>query len=132
MGNRRSAIASFDSARIYYERIIRSNPQSAYISVYHSNLGLACAVLGRCEEAIREGEEAVRMMPVSRDAVVGPYLVLSLAEINVRCGKYEAAIDQIETLLLVPSDMSPGLLRADPIWEPIRSNNRFRRLAEGK
>jgi serine/threonine protein kinase/tetratricopeptide (TPR) repeat protein len=132
LGDRQSARASYDSARIYYERIIRSNPQSAYFCLYRTNLGLAYAALGRCEEAIREGEEAVRMMPISKDGVVGPYLVGYLAEIYVRCGKNEAAIDQIETLFSVPSDMSPGQLRVDPIWDPIRSNPGFRRLSEGK
>jgi len=131
-GDRRSASARYDSARVYYERIIRSNPQSAYVCVYHGNLGLAYAGLGRCEEAIREGREASRMMPISKDAVLGPYLVEYLAEVYVRCGKYETAIDQIETLFSVPSDMSAGLLRVDPIWDPIRDNPRFRRLVERK
>jgi tetratricopeptide (TPR) repeat protein len=131
MGDRQSAIARYDSARVYYQRIIQSNPHSAYISMYHINLGFAYAGLGRCEEAIREGEEGVRMMPISKDAVVGPYLVDWLAEIYVKCGKYEAAIDQIETLFSMPSDMSSSQLRADPIWDPILSNPRFRRLAGG-
>jgi len=131
-GDRRSAIARYDSARVYYERIIRSNPESAYICFYHVALGLAYAGLGRKEEAIREGEEAVRMMPISKDALVGAELVGFLPEIYVMCGEYEAAIDQIETALSVPSFASSGLLRADPIWDPIRSNPRFRRLAEGR
>jgi hypothetical protein len=48
------------------------------------------------------------------------------------CGENEKAIDQLETLLSVPSAISAGILRVDPIWDPIRSNPRFRRLAEGK
>jgi len=131
-GDRRSAIARYDSARVYYERIIRSNPESAYICFYHVALGLAYAGLGRKEEAIREGEEAVRMMPISKDALVGAELVGFLPEIYVMCGEYEAAIDQIETALSVPSFVSAGLLRIDPIWDPLRSNPRFRRLVEGK
>lgn len=67
-------------------------------------------------------------MPISKDAVVGPYLVGFLAEIQVRCGNYESAIDRIESLFLVPSDMSAALLRADPIWGPIRDHPRFRAL----
>ena len=47
-------------------------------------------------------------------------------------GEYEAAIDQIETWLSVPSDISTELLRLDPIWDPLRTNPRFRRLIEGK
>ena len=132
MEDRPSALARFDSARTYYERIIRSNPQSAYVSKYHSYLGLAYAGLGRSAEAIREGEEAVRMVPISRDAIVGLEGLSVLAEIYVRCGKHEQAIDQIQTLLSVPSHVSPGLLRADPIWDPLRNNPRFRRLVEGK
>jgi serine/threonine protein kinase/tetratricopeptide (TPR) repeat protein len=131
-GDRESAVARYDSARTCYERIIRSNPQSAYLCMYHGTLGLSYAALGRCEEAIREGEEAVRMLPIAKDAILGPDQVFYLAAIYVRCGRYEEAIDQIETLLSVPYPVSPGLLRADPIWDPLRSNPRFRRLVEGK
>jgi non-specific serine/threonine protein kinase len=129
---RRSASARYDSALVHYERIIRSNPQSAYVCYYHSALALAYAGLGRCEEAISEGKVAARMMPISRDAVVGHERVMDLAEIYMICGKYEAAIDQIETLLSVPSYISVGVLRIDPIWDPIRTHPRFRRLLEGK
>ena len=130
MDDRRSASARCDSAGVYYERIIGSNPQSAYICLYHAALGHAYAGLGRKEDAIREGEEAVRMLPISRDALVGGALVELLAEIYVMCGEYDAAIDKIEAALSVPSTLSSGLLRADPIWNPVRTNPRFRRLAE--
>jgi serine/threonine-protein kinase len=131
IGDGRAASARYDSARVSFERIIGSNPQSAYVSVYHSNLGRAYAGLGRCQEAVREAEEAVGMMPISRDAVVGHERLMDLAEIYVMCREYEKAIDQLETLLSVPSVMSVGLLRVDPIWDPIRSNPRFQRLLEG-
>jgi serine/threonine protein kinase/tetratricopeptide (TPR) repeat protein len=131
-GDRSSARARYDSARICFERVVRSNPQSAYIPVYHSDLGLAYAGLDRCEEAIRKGEEAVQMIPISTDAVVGAALIGNLAEIYVKCGKYEAAIDQLGIWLSVPSGISAALLRLDPIWDPLRSDPRFRRLVEGK
>jgi serine/threonine protein kinase/tetratricopeptide (TPR) repeat protein len=132
LGEQQSAGARYDSARVHFERIIRSNPQSAYVPVYRSDLGLAYAGLGRCEEAVRIGEEAVRMIPISRDAVVGPALIGNLAEIYLRCGKYDKAIDQLEIWLSVPSDVSVELLRVDPIWDPLRSNSRFQRLLKGK
>jgi len=133
MGDRQQAAnARYDSARVNFERIIRSNPQSANVGAYHSNLGRAYAGLGRCEEAIREGEEAVRMVPILKDAWVGTALVNNLAEIYTKCGRYDDAIGVIDTLLSMPSEISPGVLRVDPIWDPIRGNPGFQRLAEGK
>jgi serine/threonine protein kinase/tetratricopeptide (TPR) repeat protein len=130
MGDGQSASARYDSARVSFERIIGSNPQSAYISVYHSNLGRAYAGLGRRQEAVREAEEAVRMMPISRDAVVGHERLMDLAEIYMMCGEHQKAIDQLETLLSIPSAVSAGLLQVDPIWDPIRNSPRFQRLLE--
>lgn len=129
---RPSAVVRYDSARIHYERMIRSNPHHAYVSVRRVNLGLAYAGLGRCKEAIREGKEAVRMVPLSRDAFTGEQLLRGLLEIYMMCGEYDAAIDEIETLLAVPGYLTVALLRIDPLWDPIRNNPRFRRLLEGK
>jgi serine/threonine-protein kinase len=133
MEGRQSASARYDSARVDIERTIRSNPQSIYVCYYHAYLGLACAGLGRREEAIREGKEAVRIMPISKDALMGPELVNYLAEIYMRCGEHEAAIDQLETLLSLQGFyLTANILRLDPLWDPIRSNPRFRGLAEGR
>ncbi|MGD1049026.1 MAG: tetratricopeptide repeat protein [Candidatus Krumholzibacteriaceae bacterium] len=129
---RPAAIARYDSARVYFERVISSNPQSAYLSTYHAGLGLADAGLGRRKEAISEGEEAVRMIPISKDPVLGEQLIRYLAEIYMMCGEHEASINQLETLLSVPGYTSAAILRIDPIWDPIRSNPRFKRLVEGK
>jgi TolB-like protein/tRNA A-37 threonylcarbamoyl transferase component Bud32/Tfp pilus assembly protein PilF len=130
--SRQSASARYDSARVNIEHIIRSNPQSIYVCYYHAYLGLAYAGLGRREEAIREGREAVRIMPISKDAIMGPELINYLAEIYMRCGEHEAAIDQLETLISLPGFyLSANILRLDPIWDPIRSNPRFKRLLEG-
>jgi hypothetical protein len=40
-------------------------------------------------------------------------------------------IEKLETLLSVPGYMSAAMLRIDPLWDPIRSNPRFKRLVEG-
>lgn len=132
LGDQPSAIVRYDSARIQFESIIRSNPQSAYVAVYRSSLGLVYAGLDRCDEAVRIGEEAARMIPISRDAIIGPALIGCLAEIYLRCGKYDQAIDQLELWLSVPSDVSGELLKIDPLWEPLKKNPRFIRLVEGK
>jgi tetratricopeptide (TPR) repeat protein len=128
--DRRSASARYDSARVQYERIIRLHPQSAGISRYHILLGLAYAGLNRKEDAIREGERAARMSLAYKDALDTYETGTLLAEIYIRCGEDEKAIDQLETVLSTPGYITATLLRIDPIWEPIRANPRFRRLLE--
>jgi hypothetical protein len=35
-------------------------------------------------------------------------------------------------MLSVPSEMSPALLRIDPVWDPLRNHPRFQKLVEGE
>ena len=96
----------------------------------HSSLGLAYAFLGRSEDAIREGELAVALLPVEKDAVYGPHCVEYLAQIYSLVGEHEAAIDQIEYLLSIPSNLTLANLRAHPYWDPLRDHPRFQALLE--
>ena len=54
----------------------------------------------------------------------------SLAGIYALVGEQEAAIDQIEYLLSIPSELNVGLLRAHPYWDPLRDHPRFQALLE--
>jgi hypothetical protein len=72
----------------------------------------------------------VALMPISRDAYFGPYNQLQLARIYLLVGEPEQALDQLEPLLRVPFYLSPGWLRIDPTFDPLRNNPRFRKLVE--
>jgi len=54
-----------------------------------------------------------------------------LVRIYLATGQTEKALDELETLLKVPYDLSPGWLRIDPTFDPLRSNPRFKKLVEG-
>ena len=54
-----------DTARLAFEEQLRAAPQDPQRHAYR---GLALAYLGRKAEAIQEGERAVALMPISRDA----------------------------------------------------------------
>ncbi len=109
------------------EAKLQEEPDDARL---HSALGIAHAGLGRVEEAMREGELGVELLPVSKEAWRGLYRVEDLARIYVMVGEYDAAIDQLEFLLSIPSEISPSFLRLAPTWDPLRDHPRFQRLLE--
>jgi len=120
----------YDSARIFLEAKVKEWPEDARV---HSSLGLAYAGMKWKEEAIREGKKAVELLPVSKDAWRGPYRVTDLARIYVMVEEYDAAVDQLEFLLSIPSEISIPLLRLDPVWEPLRDKVSFQQLlTQGK
>jgi TolB-like protein/tetratricopeptide (TPR) repeat protein len=127
-GDRTRAQAYADSARAASEEILRSNPENAQRRAF---LGLALAHLGRKADAIREGERAVALLPASKDGYSGAYLQHVLARIYLLAGEPDKAIDQLEALLKTPYFLSPGWLRVDPTFEPLRNHPRFRKLVEG-
>ncbi len=97
----------------------------------HADLGLALAYLGRKAEAVQEGERAVALVPVSKDAYDGPYYQHQLARIYIRVGEPEKALDHLEPLLKIPYVLSPGWLKIDPDFDPLRKNPRFQKLVAG-
>jgi TolB-like protein/Flp pilus assembly protein TadD len=114
-----------EEARKALEEQLRAAPQDAQ---RHASLGLALAYLGQKEEAIREGEQAVSLQPVTKDAVEGPYNQHQLARIYMLVGEPEKALDQLEPLLKIPYWLSPAWLEIDPSFDPLRKNPRFQKL----
>jgi serine/threonine-protein kinase len=122
-----------ESASIALEKAIRENPEDPR---FHAALGLACAYLDRKADAVQEGNHAVKLHPVSKDAAFGPCYILNLARIYTVIGEDEEAIDQLDYLLSIPSAeflwqvVSIPLLRLDPQWDPLREHPDFQRLLQ--
>jgi len=127
-GDAANARVYADVARRVMEEQLRANPEDAQRRVF---LGLALAYLGRKEEAIREGERGVALLPVAKNAVLGTYFQHQLVRIYTLVGEPEKALDRLEPLLKIPSGLSPGWLAIDPNFDPLRGNPRFRKLAAG-
>ena len=123
-------------ARVYADSAIRasaevleSQPDEPQRLVL---LGLALAYAGRKAEAIRQAERGYALHPISKDAFGGTYNRHQLVRVYILNGDHEKALDGLEELLRIPYYLSPGWLRIDPTFDPLRKHPRFRKLVEGK
>ena len=118
-----------EEARRDYERQSAEAPNDAQ---RHLFLGLALAYLGREVKAVAEGERALALTPITKDARGGPYYQHQVVRIHILLGHQEKALDLLEPLLKIPSFLSPGWLKVDPNFDPLRQNPRFQRLLAGR
>jgi TolB-like protein/Flp pilus assembly protein TadD len=115
----------FEQARIISEKSLREAPEDPKRRAQH---GLILAALGRKQEAIAQGKRAVELLPESQDAMDGPKIAASLAEIYALTGEADEALRLIDHLLQVPNGLTVPTLKLDPVWDPLRKDPRFQAL----
>jgi tetratricopeptide (TPR) repeat protein len=120
------AHASFDSARVVLQDKVRRHPNED--PFYHAMLGLALAGLEHPEDAVREGERAVALLPYPAGGPESTLMPANLARIHVLLGHREKAIDLLTVVFSRPGPLSAAWLRVDPFWDPLRGSPRFQRL----
>jgi eukaryotic-like serine/threonine-protein kinase len=127
-GDQARARAYADSARQALTADLANAPDD---SQNHALLGVALAYMGRKDQAIREAQRTLELLAIAKDAYGGPYRQLQLVRIYTTVGETEKAMDQLEPLLRIPFYVSPGWLRIDPHFDPLRKNPRFQQLVGG-
>jgi tetratricopeptide (TPR) repeat protein len=125
MGNMAKAKSYADISAAEYAKTVERYPNDAQ---QMELLGRATVLAGRADEGVKAGERSLAMRETSLDAVSGPYYKYQIARIYIQAGQYDRALDLIEPLLSKPGDITPGWLRIDPIFTPLRGNPRFQRL----
>jgi len=118
-GRTEQARESAEVARRELEAMVREAPDDPRP---HAALGTALALLGRRDAALAEGREAVRLLPVSTDAVDGPEYLLHLARIQVLLGEDDEAVETLTRLLSRPSGNSLASVLLDPTFAPLRDH----------
>jgi tetratricopeptide (TPR) repeat protein len=125
-GDSAIARAYADSARLAYEAQVQEVPENG---TAHALLGVMLGYLGRPRDAIREGERGLSL--ATRYGRAAEYERQLLMRIYILAGKREKALDHLEQLLSMPSQLSAGWLRIDPTFDPLRGNPRFEHLVNG-
>lgn len=90
----------------------------------HVWLGIAYAGLGLVELVNEEAEIAQELMPYTKTALSGTVARFDILKIYILTGNYEKAIDEIEVLLSIPSDLTVQMLKLEKI-------PRFQNIIEG-
>jgi hypothetical protein len=123
--NEDRAQSAFTTARTEQEKIVQAQPNFGPPLVV---LGLIDAALGRKEEALREGRNAVELLPVEKDSIKGALMIAYLAMIAAWVGDKDLACEQLARSLRYPSPLSYGELKLLPFWDPLRGDPRFEKI----
>jgi tetratricopeptide (TPR) repeat protein len=126
LGDETRATTAFLAARERAAAAVREQPEERR----GANIVLAQidAALGRKEDAIREGERAVELLPVAKDALIGDALLNRLAGIYAQAGEANRAFNLLEKVSKIPFGVTYGSLKLDAVWDPLRGDPRFEKI----
>jgi len=124
-GDKAGAKSALTAARAIFERTTIEQPDYAQAWSY---LGLTDAMLGRKDDAIREGKRACEVLPYSKDSWTGAIWITNLAMIYTLGGEKDAALEQLETSVKLPIGITYGELKQSPDWDALRGDPRFEKL----
>ena len=127
VNDKEHARSAFQRARSILEKGIQEGSDDAS---HHMMLGMVLAGLGEKDAAIAEGKRAMQLLPESQDALDGPKMTLTLAQIYAWTGENDAALELLERSLTTPAGVTVSSLKLNPIWDPLRSDARFQALVD--
>jgi TolB-like protein/class 3 adenylate cyclase/Tfp pilus assembly protein PilF len=133
-GDHAAAQETWRQARSELEPFLQEQPENYRLI---GDLALTSMGLGDKAVALTLAERAMAAIPIEKDAWQGPAPIEILARVAAQLGERERAIAALQKLLSIPYNgalasgvpLAPALLRLDPMFDPLRNDPRFQKLA---
>jgi serine/threonine protein kinase/Tfp pilus assembly protein PilF len=133
-GDHAAAHETWRQARSELESFLKEQPENYRLI---GDLALTNMGLGDKAAALALAERDMAAIPIEKDAIDGPGPIEVLARVAAQLGKPDRAIAALQKLLSIPYEgalasnlpLTPALLRLDPMFDPLRDDPRFQKLA---
>jgi TolB-like protein/Tfp pilus assembly protein PilF len=136
-GDHAAAQESWRKARSELEPFLKEQPDNYGLL---GDLALTNMGLGDKVAALALLDRAMAAITIEKDAIEGPMPIEFVARVAARMGEPTRAISALQKLLSIPYDgamasgvpLTPALLRLDPMFDGLRSDPRFQKIADSQ
>jgi tetratricopeptide (TPR) repeat protein len=133
-GDHSAAEETWREAHTELETFLKEQPENWSLL---NDLALIAAGLGDKAAAFTLVERAIALHPIETDAANSPQSIDILARMSARLGEPDRAVAALQKILSIPCNgglatgmpLTSALLRLDPMFDPLRNDPRFQKLA---